>query len=171
MVTTAKKNVSLGFFTHSLTQVFESPLGGLLIESCPTTFVLPNSAARTPALAAVYEKVGFNAAEIAMIASLRPQRDCYYTNELLGKRPFSLYLSPLLLSIIARNTAEDHELMDTILARDGPQGFAPAWVRAQGFPDAATSLAEELSHVCPLVPASAAAEPVESSGLRAVSGD
>ena len=50
MVTTAKKNVSLGFFTHSLTQVFESPLGALLIESCPTTFVLPNPAARTPSL-------------------------------------------------------------------------------------------------------------------------
>jgi type IV secretory pathway VirB4 component len=172
MVTTAKKNVSLGFFTHSLTQVFDSPLGGLLIESCPTTFVLPNSAARKPALAAVYERMGFNAAEIAMIASLRPQRDCYYTNELLGKRPFSLYLSPLLLSIMARNTAEDHDAMDLILAQEGPQGFAPAWLRAQGFPDAATSLAEELSHAFPLESlGGAAAEPVESVGLSTVSRD
>jgi type IV secretion system protein TrbE len=146
MVTTAKKNVSLGFFTHSLTQVFDSPLGALLIESCPTNFVLPNAAARTPAMAAVYERMGFNAAEIGMIASLRPQRDCYYSNELLGKRPFSVHLSPLLLAMFARNTQEDHALMDTILAQEGLHHFAPAWLHAQGFPDAAAHIQEALSH-------------------------
>ena len=135
----------LGFFTHSLTQVFESPLGALLIESCPTTFVLPNPAARTPALAAVYERMGFNSAEIGMIASLRPQRDGYYSNELLGKRPFSLQLSPLLLAMFARNTADDHAAMDTILAEHGREGFAAAWLMAQGFPEAATQIEEDLA--------------------------
>jgi type IV secretion system protein TrbE len=146
LVTTAKKNASLGFFTHSLTQVFESPLGALLIESCPTTFVLPNPAARTPKMAAVYDQIGFNAAEIAMISSMRPQRDCYYSAELFGKRPFSLVLSPLLLSIMARNTADDHALMDTILAQEGRDGFAAGWLRAQGYPEAAAHIMEEVSH-------------------------
>jgi len=146
MVTTAKKNVSLGFFTHSLTQVFESPLGGLLIESCPATFALPNPAARTPKMAAVYAQMGFNPAEIGMISSLRPQRDIYYANELTGKRAFSLQLSPLLLAMFARNRQEDHLLMDTILAEHGPEGFAPAWLEAQGFPDAAAHLMEDLSY-------------------------
>ena len=143
MVTTAKKNVSLGFFTHSLTQVFESPLGGLLIESCPATFALPNAAAKTPKMAAVYAQMGFNPTEIGTIASLRPQQDCYYANELVGKRPFSLRLSPLLLAMCARNRQEDHDLMDTLLAEHGRQGFAAAWLEAQGFPEAARHLNEE----------------------------
>jgi type IV secretion system protein TrbE len=143
MVTTAKKNVSMGFFTHSLTQVFESPLGGLLIESCPATFALPNPAARTPKMAAVYAQMGFNPAEIGIISSMRPQRDIYYANELTGKRAFSLQLSPLLLAMFARNTAPDHDLMDTILAEHGPEHFATHWLTAQGFPDAAASLMED----------------------------
>ena len=146
MVTTAKKNVSLGFFTHSLTQVFESPLGGLLIESCPATFALPNPAARTPKMAAVYEQMGFNGAEIGLISTMRPQRDVYYANELLGKRPFSLHLSPLLLAMFARNRQEDHAEMDDVLARHGLHGFAPAWLAAQGFLEAATQLGEDLAH-------------------------
>jgi len=143
MVTTAKKYVSMGFFTHSLTQVFESPLGALLIESCPATFALPNPAARTPKMAAVYAQMGFNPAEIGIISSLRPQRDIYYANELTGKRAFSLQLSPLLLAMFARNRQEDHDLMDTILAEHGPEHFATHWLTAQGFPDAAASLMEE----------------------------
>src|SRR5262249_23654622 len=42
MMTTAKKGMSLGFFTHSISQVFESRLGPLLLESCPQRFILPN---------------------------------------------------------------------------------------------------------------------------------
>ena len=38
LMTTAKKEVSLGFSTHSLSQVFSSALGPLLEEGCPTHF-------------------------------------------------------------------------------------------------------------------------------------
>jgi len=140
MVTTAKKNVSLGFFTHSLTQVFESKLGGLLIESCPATFALPNPAARTPKMAAIYEQMGFNSTEIAMIASLRPQRDLYYANDLVGKRSCSLLLSPLILAMCARNTQDDHALMDEVLAEHRPKSGAAAWIEAQGLPEQASCI-------------------------------
>ena len=140
MVTTAKKNVSLGFFTHSLTQVFESKLGALLIESCPATFALPNAAARTPKMAAIYEQMGFNTTEIPMIASLRPQRDLYYANDLVGKRSCSLLLSPLILAMCARNRQEDHARMDEVFAEHGREGFAAAWLEVQGFPEQAAWL-------------------------------
>jgi hypothetical protein len=67
--------------------------------------------------------------------------------EQLGKRMFSLPLSPLLLTMIGRNRAEDHEHMDKILERDGREGFAAAWLREQGFPEAATQVEEERRHV------------------------
>ena len=48
LMTTRKKNVSLGFSTHSLSQVFSSALGPLLEEGCPHRFFLPMTAAMEP---------------------------------------------------------------------------------------------------------------------------
>jgi type IV secretion system protein TrbE len=142
-MTRAKKNVSLGFATHSLIQIFgesDNTLGALMLEGCQTKFVLPNPAARTPQMAAIYRRLGFNDAEIQIISTARPQRDVYYASELSGKRLFTLHLSPVLLAMLARNRQEDHELMDAILAEHGPDGFAAAWLEGQGFPEHAARL-------------------------------
>jgi type IV secretion system protein TrbE len=146
MMTTAKKNVSLGFFTHSLSQVFDSRLGPLLLESCPTRFILPNKAARAPQMAEIYARMGLNEEEIGLIATARPQREYYFSSELLGKRLFTLNFSPLILSCLARNTTDDHARMDAILRAHGREGFAAAWLREQGFPEAAARIEEESHH-------------------------
>jgi type IV secretion system protein VirB4 len=163
LMTRAKKNVSLGFATHSLAQLFgaesDNTLGALMLEGCPTKFILPNPEARTPQMAAIYRRLGFNDAEIHTISAARPQRDMYYSAQLVGKRLYSLHLSPVLLAMFARNTQEDHALMDVILAEYGREGFAPAWLRAQGFPEAAISIKEDLAHaVHEWVPTSDAAD-------------
>src|SRR4029450_7480004 len=44
LMTSAKKNVSLGIATHSISQVFGSPLGPLLEEACPSRFCLHTTA-------------------------------------------------------------------------------------------------------------------------------
>jgi type IV secretory pathway VirB4 component len=137
LVTKAKKNWSLGFYTHSLVQVFGSPLGTLLLESCPTRFILPNEEAMAPELAEIYGRMGLNAEEIRLIAQARKQRDYYYTCEQYGKRLFSLPLSPLLLAMMGRNRAEDHESMEALMAQVGPEAFGEAWLRQEGLPDAA----------------------------------
>jgi type IV secretion system protein VirB4 len=133
MMTTRKKSVSLGFMTHSLSQVFASPLGALLEEGCPTRFFLPMPSAMEPNIAAIYERMGLTSTAIRTIATARPQRDVYYACTELGQRLFHLPLGPLALACLARNRAEDHALMDTILAQEGRDGFAAAWLRAQGF--------------------------------------
>jgi type IV secretion system protein TrbE len=143
LMTRAKKNVSLGFATHSLVQIFgeeNNALGALMLEGCQTKFVLPNPAARTPQMAAIYHKLGFNDAEIKIISSARPQRDIYYASELSGKRLYTLQLSPALLAMLARNRQEDHELMDEILREHGPEAFPAQWLEAQGFPEHAARL-------------------------------
>jgi type IV secretion system protein TrbE len=127
--------VSLGFCTHSLTQVFESPLGALLQESCASVFAMPNPQARHPRIARIYEQLGYNEEEIGLIAHMRPQRDCYYSSELLGKQRFRLELSPFILSMVGRNRAEDHDRMTAILAAEGREGFAAVWFREEGFPE------------------------------------
>lgn len=129
LMTTAKKSVSLGFFTHSLSQVFESKLGPLLLESCPTRYFLPNPSAKAPQMAAIYDRLGLTPEEITLIATAQPQRDFYYSCELLGKRLFHLNLSEDILRCIARNEAHHHEQMDWILEQYGVEGFAEAWLR------------------------------------------
>ena len=58
LMTTRKKNVSLGFSTHRLSQVFSSALGPLLEEGCPSRFFLPMTAAMEPAIAEIYSGWG-----------------------------------------------------------------------------------------------------------------
>jgi type IV secretion system protein VirB4 len=133
MMTTRKKSVSLGFMTHSLSQVFASPMGALLEEGCPTRFYLPMPAAMEPNIAAIYERMGLTPQAIRTIATARPQRDVYYACTELGQRLFHVPLGRLALACLAQNRADDHALMDTILAREGRAGFAAAWLLAHGY--------------------------------------
>src|SRR5712691_11048890 len=133
LMTTRKKGVSLGFMTHSLSQVFDSPLGALLEEGCPTRFYLPMPSALEPNIAAIYRRMGLTDNAIRTIATARPQRDVYYACTELGQRLFALPLGPLALTCLARNSAADHALIDTLLAQEGREGFAAAWLRAHHF--------------------------------------
>ena len=128
-MTSAKKNVSLGFSTHSLSQVFSSALGPLLEEGCPSRFFLPMTAALEPNIADIYRRLGLTDTALRTIATRRPQRDVYYVCKELGQRTFSLPLGPRGLAAMARNSASDHVLMDALLAREGIEGFAAAWYR------------------------------------------
>ena len=133
LMTTRKKNVSLGFSTHSLSQVFSSALGPLLEEGCPSRFFLPMTAALEPNIADIYLRLGLTENALRTIATSRPQRDVYYMCKELGQRTFSLPLGPLGVSCLASNTAEDHALMDAIMAQEGIEGFAAQWLDVHGF--------------------------------------
>ena len=78
LMTTRKKNVSLGFSTHSLSQVFSSALGPLLEEGCPHRFFLPMTAAMEPRIADIFRQLGLTDNALRTIATSRPQRDVYY---------------------------------------------------------------------------------------------
>lgn len=135
--TTAKKAVSLGVSTHSIEKILQSPLGLILIESCKLHFYLPNRGATKKHVRAVYEEMGLTSTAIRRIATLQPQRDVYLEHEELGQRAFSLPHGPVTLDCLARNSAADHDLMERLLAQEGPEGFASAWFRHHGHADAA----------------------------------
>jgi type IV secretion system protein TrbE len=133
--TTRKKSVSLGFMTHSLTDVFESEMGPMLVESCPTRFYLANPEAAKPTIRAIYREIGLDDMAIDQIAVMRPQRDAYYELREVGQRPFSLPFSRFILDCIARNDAHDHRLIDEILQKEGREGFLAGWMRHHGYQD------------------------------------
>jgi len=140
MRTTRKKSVSLGFMTHSLSDVFhdENKLGPMLIESCPTRFYLANPEAAKPVIRAIYQKIGLEDTAIDQIAIMRPQRDVYYELREMGQRPFSLPFSRFILDCLARNDAEDHRIIDEILQKEGREGFMAGWLRHHGYAERIT---------------------------------
>ena len=138
--TTAKKGVSLGIATHSVEKVLQSQLGRIIIESCKHRFYLPNRGAMQKKIREIYEEMGLPENAIRTIATMRPQRDALYDHEELGRRSFSLPLGPFELDCLARNSAEDHHVMDTLLAKEGREGFTAAWLRYCGWDKEATDV-------------------------------
>ena len=123
-MTTRKKNVSLGFSTHSLSQVFSSALGPLLEEGCPSRFFLPMTAALEPDIADIYLRLGLTENALRTIATSRPQRDVYYMCKELGQRSvLAAAGAARRLACLASNTAEDHALMDAHHGAGGDRGF------------------------------------------------
>ena len=137
LMTSAKKNVSLGLSTHSIVQVFKSALGPLIQEGCTSRFFLPMAEATEPDITAIYQRLGLTTGAIREVARLPAQRDVYYYCKEMGQRPLSLPHGPLAVNCFASNTAEDHRDMNDILAQEGPERFAPAWFRRHGFEEEA----------------------------------
>jgi type IV secretion system protein VirB4 len=145
LMVTRKKSVSLGFLINALHQITDegtelSALGRMLQVNCPSRYFLPNAEAMTPALRMVYAHFGLTETEMQMLATARPTQDLYYSCQELGKRLFHLKLSPFILDCLARNSEADHARMDELLAQEGREGFAAAWLRQHGYDAAATML-------------------------------
>ena len=94
----------------------------------------------TPIMQTVYRHFGLTETEMQMLATARPTQDLYYSCRELGQRLLHLKLSPFVLDMLARNTQKDHGLMDTLLQREGKEGFARAWFDHHGYHDAAKAV-------------------------------
>ena len=146
--TTAKRGVSLGITTHSVEKILSSRLGQIIIESCKHRFYLPNRGALQKHIRAVYEEMGLPENAIRTIATLRPQRDVLYAHEELGRRAFSVPLGPFELDCLARNSADDRALCDTLLTQEGREGFTAAYLRYRGWEKEACDVETWQRRVC-----------------------
>ena len=140
LMTIRKKGGGVGFVINSLKQTLNLGLGSLLTDAnCPTRFYFPNAAALEPETAKMYEQFGLTPAEMKLLATARPYRDVYFSCREIGKRLFHLRFSPFILDCISRNTTQDHALIDEILAREGPEGFAGGWFLHHGYHEEAAA--------------------------------
>jgi type IV secretion system protein VirB4 len=135
--TRAKKNVAMGLATHSVDKITRSRLGRIILESCKFRYYLPNRGALQKHAREVYDTMGLTETSIATIASMQPQREVLFAHEELGMRRLEMQHGPFVLDCIARNSADDHVLMDRLYQQEGPEGFAAAWFRATNHPEAA----------------------------------
>lgn len=130
--TLRKRRVAVVFATQSLDDIAGSAIAATLIESCPTQVFLPNPRALEPRSAALYEGFGLNRRQLELIAFAPPKR-AYYWRQPQGRRLFDLKLTGVALALCGAASPEDQRLIDQILARTGPEGFARAFLKAKGF--------------------------------------
>ncbi|MBW9075696.1 conjugal transfer protein TrbE [Agrobacterium deltaense] len=130
--TLRKKNVSVAFFTQSLSEILASPVAPALIESCQTRIFLANERAIEPQIAAVYRQFGLNDRQIEIIARATPKRD-YYCQSRRGNRLFELGLGHIALTLCAASDKAAHALIDELMKDGARPYFLEAWLEANGL--------------------------------------
>lgn len=131
--TLRKRNASVLFATQSLSDIIDSPLRTILLESCPTKIFLPNREADHKASREAYESLGLNPREIEIIRDARYQQDYYYVSP-LGRRLVSFGLGPVTLSFVGVGSNEDRQAVETLRAAN-PATWQADWLRIRGLAD------------------------------------
>ena len=100
LLTLRKQNAAVMLVAHTPAQLDVVAGKQILIESCPTRILLPNSDAASSANAPLYRDLGLNDHEIATLARAVPKRD-YYLKSPLGSRLVRLELGPTALAFLS----------------------------------------------------------------------
>jgi len=136
--TCRKKNAAVVLATQSLADVANCPIRDVILESCPTKLYLPNAEARNPQTAELYRKFGLSDAQIEMIAAATPKEHYYYVSP-LGRRLFSLALTPTALAFVGAGSREEIAAARRFHAEYGER-WPAEWLRSHNLPDWANHL-------------------------------
>lgn len=103
-----KFNTAVIFATQSLSDLANSPLKAVLLESCPTKILLPNREAAGQSAAGLYAEIGLNEHQTRLLAASTPKQD-YYIISPLGRRRIRLALGRVALAFTAVSSRKDVE--------------------------------------------------------------
>lgn len=140
--TLRKLNGAVLLSTQNLSDIFNSPIRDVVLESCPTKVLLPNAEAANPASRQFYESIGLNEREISMVQTSIPKRQ-YYVVSPVGRRLISLGLGGVALSFVGVNSREERKTIEETILRYG-ENWPSAWLRTRGLEDWAGYLDEQL---------------------------
>ncbi|WP_299847732.1 hypothetical protein [uncultured Paracoccus sp.] len=133
-----KTNCAVVLATQSISDAERSGIIDVLKESCPTKICLPNGAAREPGTREFYERIGFNARQIEIVATALPKRE-YYVASPEGRRLFDMALGPVALSFVGASGKEDLKRIRALHSEHGA-GWPLEWLQQRGIVDAETLL-------------------------------
>jgi type IV secretion system protein VirB4 len=131
--TLRKKNAAVLLATQNLSDIFNSPIRDVVLESCPTKMLLPNAEAANPASRDFYRSLGLNDREIRTVQTALPKRE-YYVVSPEGRRLICLGLGGVALSFVGVNGAEDLERVNALIAHH-PRTWQAEWLKLRGFAD------------------------------------
>src|SRR6266498_4657461 len=131
--TLRKKNAVVLLATQNLSDIFNSKIRDVVLESCPTKVLLPNAEAGNPASRQFYESIGLNEREISIVQASIPKRQ-YYVTSPVGRRLISLGLGGVGLSFVGVNSREERQLLEETMSTFGEE-WPSSWLRKRGFED------------------------------------
>ena len=116
--------------TQNLSDIFNSPIRDVVLESCPTKVLLPNAEAANPASRQFYESIGLNEREISIVQTSIPKRQ-YYVTSPIGRRSIALGMGGVGLSFVGVNSREERQLVEDTITKYGrlapPGSECVAW--------------------------------------------
>lgn len=119
--------------TQNLSDIFNSPIRDVVLESCPTKILLPNAEAANPASRQFYESIGLNEREVDIVQKSIPKRQ-YYVVSPVGRRLIALGLGGVALSFVGISGREDRQLAEDVIDQYGGRWQAE-WLRMRGLGD------------------------------------
>ena len=128
--------------TQNLSDIFNSPIRDVVLESCPTKILLPNAEAANPASRQFYESIGLNERELDIVQKSIPKRQ-YYVVSPIGRRLIALGLGGVALSFAGVSGREERQLAENTMDQYGDQ-WQPEWLRMRGLSDWADYYEDEL---------------------------
>lgn len=119
--------------TQNLSDIFNSPIRDVVLETCPTKVLLPNAEAANPTSREFYEAIGLNEREINIVQTSIPKRQ-YYVASPVGRRLISLGLGGVALSFVGVSSREERQFLEETIEKFGDE-WPSAWLRMRGLGD------------------------------------
>ncbi len=115
--------------TQNLSDIFNSGIGDVILEMCPTKILLPNGEAKNPASREFYDRLGLNARELDILQTSIPKQQ-YYMISPFGRRLISLGMHNVALSFTGVNGREERQLVEDLMDRF-PDSWQSEWLRVR----------------------------------------
>jgi type IV secretion system protein VirB4 len=131
--TLRKANGTVLLATQNLSDIFNSPIRTVVLESCPTKILLPNAEAINPASRQFYESIGLNDREIEIVHKSTPKQH-YYVVSPVGRRLISLGLGGVALSFVGVSGREDRQAVQECID-NFPESWQSEWLMTRGHVD------------------------------------
>jgi type IV secretion system protein TrbE len=126
-----KKNCFVLMATQSLTDISNSGICDVIIESTATKIFLPNVYAKNEDAAALYQRMGLNSRQIEILTTAVPKKHYYYVSE-EGRRLYELALGPLALAFVGASDKESITAIKTLEKRHGDE-WVHHWLAMKGL--------------------------------------
>ena len=127
-----KANCAVLLATQSLSDVKNSQIMDVLVESCPTKILLPNANAMQEDQYRLYKEIGLNDREIDIIAREATPKHDYYLINSYGRRLVQLALGKKTLAFIGASDKDSIKRIKELRAEYGADNWQEQWLKERG---------------------------------------
>lgn len=125
-------NCAVIFATQSVSEVKNSEIVSVILESCKTKIYLPNPAMyQNPEIRKIYESFGLNEKQIEIIAKAQQKREYYLSSE-VGNRLIEILFDKLTLSFVGVSSESDLNIVKKMIS-EKPNNWVYDWLGHRGI--------------------------------------